>query len=297
MSIHVTEAHKKQFGTNVEMLAQQRGSMLAGCVRLETIQGEERAFDRIGQTEAKERTDRHADTPLMNTPHDRRWVSHVPYDWADLIDKPDIVNIITDPSSAYAVNAAWALGRTKDRAIIAAATGTARAGQKAEKTVAFPAATHRLAVNYVESGAAADSGLTVGKLRAALEILDGGDIDDMEEKFVAFTSRQRQDLLRTTEVTNADYNTVKALVNGQINQFLGFTFKRVSKGLMPKTGTTRSVLAWARSGIVLATAQDITTRVDERPDKNYSTQVYASQDLGAVRMEETHVVEILCQES
>jgi hypothetical protein len=44
----------------------------------------------------------------------------------------------------------------------------------------------------------------------------------------------------------------------------------------------------------LSTAQDIVGRVDERADKNYSTQVYASLSVGAVRIEEAKVVGVLC---
>jgi hypothetical protein len=39
-----------------------------------------------------------------------------------------------------------------------------------------------------------------------------------------------------------------------------------------------------------------TARIDERADKSYATQIYYCQTLGATRMEETKVVEVLCSE-
>ena len=41
---------------------------------------------------------------------------------------------------------------------------------------------------------------------------------------------------------------------------------------------------------------DINTRIGERADKSYSTQVYAKGTFGATRVEEKKVVEILCTE-
>jgi hypothetical protein len=41
----------------------------------------------------------------------------------------------------------------------------------------------------------------------------------------------------------------------------------------------------------------MTARVSERDDKSYATQAYACMSIGATRMEEEKVVEILCTES
>ena len=43
----------------------------------------------------------------------------------------------------------------------------------------------------------------------------------------------------------------------------------------------------------LATGMDVIGRIDERADKSYSTQVYAAMSIGATRMEEVSVIEIL----
>jgi hypothetical protein len=41
---------------------------------------------------------------------------------------------------------------------------------------------------------------------------------------------------------------------------------------------------------------DITTRISERDDKNYATQVFLSMTIGATRIEDEKVVEVACQE-
>ena len=54
-------------------------------------------------------------------------------------------------------------------------------------------------------------------------------------------------------------------------------------------------MAWAKSGVGLSVGQNIETKISERPDKNYSMQVYAQMSLGATRIQDNHVVEIACQ--
>ena len=45
--------------------------------------------------------------------------------------------------------------------------------------------------------------------------------------------------------------------------------------------------------MLLATGQEITVDIGPRRDKNMSTQVYAEMGIGATRMEEVKVVEVL----
>ena len=47
----------------------------------------------------------------------------------------------------------------------------------------------------------------------------------------------------------------------------------------------------------MGVGKDIVSRIDERADKSYSTQVYYCAQFGATRMEEDKVVSILCDES
>ena len=52
------------------------------------------------------------------------------YEYADLIDSQDRVRTLIDPTSSYAIAAAYALGRAVDDEIIAACTGTAYTGER-----------------------------------------------------------------------------------------------------------------------------------------------------------------------
>ena len=288
MSTQITTAFVKQFSANVDFLVQQKGSKLRDAVRVETgVRGEEAYFDAVGAVAAVKRTSRHADTPLIETPHSRRKVILYDYEWADLIDDPDKIKTLIDPENAYAQNAAWAMGRAIDDAIIEAATGTAYSGKDGSTSVSLPSG------QIVSSNS---EGLTLAKLLEAKYILDSNDVDPDEPRYCALTAYQLKELLNTTEVKSADYNTIRALVAGQVDTFLGFKFI-ITNRLGTNASGERKVLCWAKNGLLLAIGQDIKSRISERADKSYATQVYYAMSIGATRMEEKKVVEIDCVES
>jgi hypothetical protein len=295
MSSQIDKALVQTYRSNIEVQFQQRGSRLRGTVTNETQNAEFDFYDRIGPVDAQKVTTRHGDTPLNETPHDRRRISLEDYDWADLIDRKDKIRMLADPTAAYTQNAVYAMGRAIDRAIIAAATGTAYTGKTGATAVTFPAASE-VAVNYVESGGATNSNLTVGKLRRVRFLLESTEaIADGEEAFAVVTASQVQSLLRTTEVTSADYNTVKALVNGTVDTFMGFKFVRTE--LLAKSGNNRECLFYPRSGITLAMAMELAVEVDRLPGKRYSVQVYVCGSFGASRMWEEKVIRVKCDET
>ncbi|MDP6771904.1 MAG: phage capsid protein, partial [Anaerolineales bacterium] len=195
----------------------------------------------------------------------------------------------------YAQNAAWALGRKMDDIILEAAFGTAKTGKTGSGSQPFDVAS-QIAVNYVESGGAANSGLTIGKLREAKRLLDSNETDPSDPRFCIVTAKQVNDLLQTTEVTSSDYNAIKALVQGEINTFMGFNFVRTER-VDTDSNSYRRVIAYAKSGLLLAVGADINVDIGPRRDKRNSTQVYCSASFGATRMEEGKVLEIKCDES
>ena len=287
MSVQITTAFVEQYKSNVFHLAQQKGSRLRDAVRTETVTGKSHFFERIGDTAALKRTSRHSDTPRVDTPHSRRKVTMDDYDWADLIDQEDKVRMLISPQSEYAMSGAWAMGRAMDDAIISAASGNAFGGVSGGTTVALPSG---------QKIVHASTGLTLTKLISAKEILDAADTDPDEPRYMVVSAKQLSDLLGSTTITSADFNSVKALVQGELDTFLGFNFIR-SERLETDSNSDRLVLGFCQSAIGLALGRDIETRISERADKNYATQVFLSMTIGATRVEDEKVVQIACQES
>jgi hypothetical protein len=286
MSVQITTAFVNQFSSNIQMLSQQMGSLLRNAVDVETVNGEKAFFDQVGSAAAVLRTTRHADTPLIDTPHSRRMVTMSDYEYADLIDDQDKVRLLVDPTSTYARAAAAAMGRAMDDVIISAALSTSLTGK--DGTTSTPFDTN----NQIAVGAA---GLTLAKLIEAKEILDSNDVDPSIPRYIAVSPKQITNLLDDPEVTSADYNTVRALVKGELDTYVGFKFVTTNRLGLDGSGDRRC-FAWAMDGIKLAVGKEPTARIDERADKSYATQVYYCMSVGATRMEEAKVVEIICDE-
>lgn len=296
MSFEITTAFVQQYGSAVEFLVQQRGSRLRDCVDVEdSIVGKTAFFDQIGSVAAQRVTNRHGDSPLNQTPHARRRVAMADYDTGDLIDQLDKAKTLIDPANPYTMAHAWAMGRAVDDEIIGAAFATAYAGEDGSTSVSFPSSQQVDVNSWAYGTGSGNSGLTISKLIEAKTILDENEADPDEERYIAVTAKQVANLLQTTEVTSTDYANVKALVEGRIDTFMGFTFKRLER-LLVDSNSYRRVIAWNRSGLKLGISKDITARIAERPDKRFSIYAYFMMSLGAVRMQEDKVVEIKCAE-
>ena len=285
MSSQITTAFVEQYSANIQMLSQQMGSLLRDAVRNESVVGKDAYFDQIGKVTAILKTSRHSDTPQIDTPHSRRRVSLADYEFADLIDQQDKVRLLIDPTSSYAKAAAYAMGRAMDDVIIAAALGSANTGVSGGTAVALPAG------NIVAANTGG-TGMNIAKLASAKQILDAGDVDPSIKRHIVVSPTEIADLLNSTTVTSSDFNTVKALVHGEIDSFMGFKF-HVSNRLVDNGAANTQCIAFAEDGILLGVGKDVTARIDERSDKSYATQVYYCQTIGATRMEEAKVVSVL----
>ena len=285
MSSQITTAFVEQYSANIQMLSQQMGSLLRDAVRNESVVGKDAYFDQIGKVTAQIKTSRHSDTPQIDTPHSRRRVSLADYEFADLIDQQDKVRLLIDPTSSYAKAAAYAMGRAMDDVIIAAALGSANTGVSGGTAVALPA-------GNIVAAALGGTGMNIAKLASAKQILDAGDVDPSIKRHIVVSPAEIADLLNNTTVTSSDFNTVKALVQGEIDSFMGFKF-HVSNRLVDNAAGNTQCIAFAEDGILLGVGKDVTARIDERSDKSYATQVYYCQTIGATRMEEAKVVSVL----
>ena len=285
MSTQITTAFVNQFSANIQMLSQQMGSILRAAVDVESVNGEKAFFDQVGSAAAVLRTSRHADTPIVDTPHSRRMVTLSDYEYADLIDDQDKVRLLVDPTSTYSRAAAAAMGRAMDDVDVCCSRQCINRQRRCD--------------NYSATICTKDCScviwLTIDKLTNAKQILDEGNVDPSIPRHIVCSPKQIHDLLNNTTVTSSDFNTVKALAQGEISTFVGFNF-HVSNRLTTDGSGDRQVIAFAGDGIKLAVGKEPAARIDERADKSYATQVYYCQSIGATRMEEAKVVEIACSE-
>ena len=290
MSNQINKAFESQFSDNFLHLASQKTSKLAGAVRMEQVNDAKQFyFDRMDTVAMVQSVSRHEDTPLTEVPFSRRRVTFNTYRAVDLIDNPDRVKMAKDPTSPTMKQLMAAMNRQKDDVVIAAALGNAYSVNSADtaSSVSLPSG------QQIANGSA---DLTLAKLLQAKKILLSNDVDPSEEPmYVVCGPDQLEALLSVTTNTSVDYNSVRALMNAELDTWCGFKF--IISTRLAKSGDIRSCFAWAKSGIGLAMNGTPNIRISERSDKNYSTQVFVECSLGATRIEDEKVVQIDCDES
>lgn len=301
MSTQITVAFVDQFKANIMLLSQQKVSLLRGTCRMEDMTGDTMYVERIGATSMQAKNTRHGNTPQIDTPHSRRKLSVEDYNWADMIDNTDKLKMLIDPESVYAQNAVMAANRQIDDTIIAALYGAAYGGHTGGTTILNSAVGEcRLirsdGVVVAPGGIMTDvteTPLTIAKLLTCKQLLDDAEIDDARQRYFLCNPYNINQLLNTTEVKSADYNTVRALAQGQLDTFMGFKFiKHTRLPVSAEDSGSTSSFAFAQDAIVLSIAEEPMVRIDELPTKCYSVQVYVEQSLGATRVEGPAVVEI-----
>jgi len=114
----------------------------------------------------------------------------------------------------------------------------------------------------IDVSASANFGLDL--LRSA-----AGHLDDIEapsdDRYVVVRALALQKLLEDTEVTSSDYNTVKALVNGDLDTYMGFKIKKIGtrvEGGLPGAINDRVAFAWHKASIGIAIGIDMKTTID-----------------------------------
>lgn len=282
---------------------QQEASRLDKYVTVETgLTGKMVAYDQYGTLEFTEKTERMGTTTPAEAPTYRRIMYPHLFTKAvgfDEFDAKKLANIDV-PVSKTIESLRAAAGRCMDKVMLDAFLGTCYKGETGGTTVAFPTS-QTIAANFVESGSATNSSLTIGKLRRALTLLQKAEAwsEDRraygDELVLACSSSQINALLQQPEITSYDYNTVRALAEGRIDSFMGFKIIRTE--LLPLSGGVRSCLAWVKSRAQFGIWDDFKVKISVRDDLDETLQIRAKFACGATRLQEEGFVKILCTEA
>jgi hypothetical protein len=308
MSFTITVPFVQQFRDNVAYLAQQVESRFRGKVLEDMITGESAYMEQVAPSAAQKITSRHSDSPIMNTQHLRRRLAPYDYGWGDLIDNLDKFKLLIDPTSTYARTGAMAMNRGQDDEVIAAFFGTAYTGHSGGTVLTWPNGNSEssptqpggtvVAVNDWSYGnGTGNAGLTISKLVSASVALDAAEGDEGEDRYMAVKAAQKGNLLATTEATLKEFGVAKddlaPLRDGKIAYIMGFQLIHSERLELNGSSQTR-VPAWRKSAMGLGINKDIAAQMAPRPDKRFSTYVYLDMSIGATRLEESKLVEIVC---
>jgi len=305
-TLKIEDHHILQFTANVELLLQQKQPHLSGTVDTKAYTGKAaQVVKQFGEVEfnpfstGRDPGQWMGDTVWDDIEHHQRWVLPSDFSLALPHAKGDEIRMIGDPKSPYAEAMRAAYARKYDDMIIGAATNPAKTGTYDDMLDTALPASQIIGHDYDPDGEG--QGLTVAKLIMAREMLTAAENDPGEPRYLACSARQLSDLLHNTKATNADYNTVRTLVQGEIDSFMGFKFVRTERLLRTEMGYhegpyLRHCFAWVRSGLHLGLWNNLETQIDRRSDKNYVWQIWMSCTLGATRTQEKKLVQINCVE-
>lgn len=273
------------------LLSQQKESRLWSTVRHDPdmLEGRFGYYDFIGSVAMYKRTSRHQDTGVVEVEHSRRRITLADYELPHLLDKQDVMRLVADPQGKYMQNMIAAANRQKDDIIINAWEANSFAID--EDMAATPIALPNSQI-ITEGGT---GGLTITKLLKVKEILDAAEVEEEEGRTAVVGSRQITDLLATTEVKSSDYNTVKALAEGRINDFMGFHFIRIER--LKKASNLRRCGFYGKNAIGIAVGEEFGVSIDKRPDKGNATQLLGTMSADATRIEDKKIVVVECYEA
>lgn len=297
MSLDITQFYPTEFERNWTHVAQQMDCRLRQAVSPGgNLTGKRKSFNLLNDYEMDEVTTRKGDTPDGDTSGEKYWLYARKFEKVISFDEDDERQLgqIVLPDSDEVRNMAMAYNRKVDDMIILAFDATRYIGEDGTTTDPFPAG-QSIAVDYVPSGAPANSGLTFAKIRETARILNVNEVPE-SERFFAYGAKQLDDLLAITEATSRDYSDLMALKDGKISYWMGFTWIPTQR--LPRNVSTdvRSCFAWHKSAIKLGEGAR-NSYIDIRPDKRHAKQIRSVGRLGAVRSENEKVVRVYCDES
>lgn len=283
----VPEHHVKMFTANLRNVITKGGGLVYPYVDQGSYVGDKiQVVNFIGPVEFIERTTKFADTKTVELEHTSRWISGSEYDVAVLVDRLDTLKMIYEPTSPYVERMRQAHERKRDEIIVSKFFATALTGKEASTSTAYKTA------NTVVDGG---TGFTVAKLRSLRKLIKKRNVDLRTTKPMILINADCTDkLLGDTQVTSSDYAAVKALVSGEVNEFMGFMFinyednkgDATSGRGIPLSGNVRTSPVWMRDGMQYGSWQELVVVISPRPDKNNIKQLHATFTAGATRLDE-----------
>ena len=283
MAQSITNAFVTLFDAEVKQ-AYQSESVLRQAVRLRSgVQGQTYKFNKLGKGSATARIPQTDVTPL-NVTYSQVTATMSDYNAAEYSDIFHQAKVNFDERSELVQVVSKAIGRRIDQLVIDALNGASGASTVAK--------------NVVTSGSAANSNLNVGKLIAAKKALDTKNVP-FDDRCIAVHANNLAGLLGDERAVSGDFASIKALVSGEINTFMGMKFIVLGdrdEGGLPLSTNDRSIFAFHRSAIGMAENMAQKTEINYVPEKT-SFLVNSMFSAGAVSIDDEGVVKITCDES
>lgn len=262
------------FDAEVKQAYQGRAQLVAAVRQRRGVEGSTVKFPKVGKGVATVRVPQSDVTPL-NVSFSHATVTLQDFNAAEYADIFNQAKVNFDERQELVQVVANAIGRRQDQIILDALAGSSTSN----------------VVDENEGGT--DTGLNVAKLRAAKKLLDKNNVP-MSDRHIIIHANSLASILGETSVTSADFNTVRALVSGELNTFLGFMFHTIgdrAEGGLPIDSSERKLWAFHRDAVGYAEGIAPRTEINYIPEKT-SFLVNAVFSAGAIAIDAEGIVEV-----
>jgi len=280
MAIGLSNAFVTLFDAEVKQAYQAKAQLIAAVRQRKGVEGSTAKFPKVGKGVATLRIPQTDVTPLNV---DFSQVTATLEDW-NAAEYSDIFmqqKVNFDERQELVQVVANAIGRRQDQLVIDALTASS---------------TSNTVSNDIGG---TDTNLNLDKLLAAKKLLDKGNVPP-QDRHMVIHANSLASILAEQKLTSSDYASVKALVSGEINTFLGFTFHvlgdRVEGGLAVDGSLDRTVWAFHKDAVGYAEGMGPKTEINYVPEKT-SFLVNSMFSAGAVAIDAEGIVQITCRES
>lgn len=288
------ELRTKQYNKMLELVAQQTRSKLIDKVMTGSHTGT--SVSVVDELESFEMDPVTAvGAPIIHSAQEytRRWVRPISFYKAFLRDTFVQLESEIDPQSKLMAASIAAINRAQDDRILAAFFGDSITGPDGASTTTWASEGSSSVVPVNEGGGGSNVGLNVAKLKAALEIIMGNDVDiEAEQIYIGYNAKAHGDLLAEAQIISLDYNEKPVLKDGRIMSFLGMNFVHTQRVLKDSSGYYR-LPVWTKKAMHFGTWKAPRGDIRQRPDiQGLPWQVYMDGSFNATRVDPKRLVEI-----
>lgn len=280
MSVSLSNAFVTLFDAEVKQAYQGKAMLVAAVRQRRGVEGSTVKFPKVGKGVASARVTQTDVTP-MNVGFSTVTCTLSDFNAAEYSDVFSQQKVNFDERSELVEVVGSAIGRRQDQLILDA----------------FIAATSTGTVANSIGGA--NTNMNLAKLREAAKIMNTKNVPS-DGRNIIIHANSLASMLEQTSVTSSDFNSVKALVQGEINQFMGFTFHvlgdRTEGGLPIDGSSDRTLFAFHKDAIGYAEGIAPKTEINYIAEKT-SFLVNALFSAGAIAIDAEGIVKITARDT
>jgi hypothetical protein len=280
MSVSLSNAFVTLFDAEVKQAYQGSAKLVPAVRQRRGVEGSTVKFPKVGKGVATIRVPQTDVTPL-NVGFSSVTLTLSDFNAAEYSDIFSQAKVNFDERQELVQVVANAMGRRQDQLILDALTASSTS----------------LTVSNDIGGT--DSNMNITKLREAKRLMDKNNVPP-DGRHIIIHANGLANLLSETSVTSSDFNSVKALVQGELNTYLGFTFHvlgdRSEGGLAIDASLDRSCFAFHKDAVGYGEGIAMRTEINYIAEKT-SYLVNEVFSAGAIAIDDEGIVKITCRET